>query len=53
MQIVDQPESVNLPSQDSGIGSVLTDTVLSELKQQSTNGCLLCSFDTWDEEEWD
>jgi hypothetical protein len=36
-----------------GIESVLTDTVLSELKSQSINGCLLRSFDTWDEEEWD
>jgi hypothetical protein len=33
--------------------SVLTDSVLSELKRQSANGCLLCSFDTWDGEEWD
>ena len=33
--------------------SVLTDAVLNELKKQSTNCCLLCSFDTWDEQEWD
>ena len=33
--------------------SVLTDTVLDELKKQSINGCLLCFFDAWDEEEWD
>lgn len=35
------------------IDSVLTDAVLAELKKQSENGCLLCSFDTWNEEEWD
>jgi hypothetical protein len=33
--------------------SVLTDSVLNELKEQSANGCLLCAFDAWDGEEWD
>jgi hypothetical protein len=33
--------------------SVLTDAVLEELKKQSENGCLLCSLEAWDEEEWD
>lgn len=33
--------------------TVLTDSVLETLKEQSVNGCLLCSFDGWDEEEWD
>ena len=31
----------------------LMDAVLNELKEQSPEGCLLCSFDAWDEEEWD
>jgi hypothetical protein len=35
------------------VPSVLTDAVLEELKKQSENGCLLCSLDAWDEEEWD
>jgi hypothetical protein len=52
MQKIGQLESVNLPSQHSSLDSVLTDAVLDELKQQSTNGCLLCFFDTWEEEEW-
>lgn len=33
--------------------SVLTNSVVDELKKQSPKGCLLCSFDAWDEEEWD
>ena len=33
--------------------SVLTDAVLEELKKQSENGCLLCSLEAWNEEEWD
>jgi hypothetical protein len=52
MQQAEQPQNVPLLPPDSGLDSVLTDAVLSELKQQSTNGCLLCFFDTWDEEEW-
>lgn len=35
------------------VDSMLTDAVLNELKRQSINGCLLCFFDTWDEQEWD
>jgi hypothetical protein len=34
--------------------SVLTDSVVEELKKQSSEGCLLCSFEAWDnEEDWD
>jgi hypothetical protein len=42
-----------LESSNSSVDSVLTDAVLDELKKQSHEGCLLCSFDTWDDEEWD
>jgi hypothetical protein len=38
---------------DSFADSVLTDSLLSELKKQSSNGCLLCFLEEWDEEEWD
>ncbi len=38
---------------NSFVESVLTDAALSELKKQSTNGCLLCALDEWDGEEWD
>jgi hypothetical protein len=40
-------------SGNSSLDSVLTDTVLNELKEQSPEGCLLCSFDAGDEKEWD
>lgn len=40
-------------ARDSFGESVLTDRVLEELKRQSVNGCLLCSFDAWEEEDWD
>lgn len=33
--------------------SVLTDAVLEELTKQSQDGCLLCSLDALDGEEWD
>ena len=33
--------------------SVVTDRFVEELKKQSPEGCLLCSLETWDEEEWD
>jgi hypothetical protein len=39
--------------QNSFSGSIVTDTVLSEIKRQSGNGCLLCSLDEWHEEDWD
>jgi hypothetical protein len=42
---IDAPDSLS--------ESVLTDTALEELKRQSENGCLLCSLDALDEEEWD
>lgn len=35
------------------VDSVLTDAVLEKLKEQSTAGCLLCSLEEWDEEDWD
>lgn len=35
------------------LGSVLTEAALSELKRQAPDGCVLCSLDTWDQEEWD
>ncbi len=40
-----------LQTGDSSADSVLTDAVLNELKEQSPEGCLLCSFEAWDEEE--
>ncbi len=47
----------DLPSgthqRDSFVNSVLTDAVISELKKQSADGCLLCSLDAWEGEEWD
>ncbi len=33
--------------------SMLTDAVLAELKRQSENGCVLCTLEDWDEEDWD
>lgn len=53
MQAVEQSQGISVSSQDCGIDSVLTDAVLSELKKQATNGCLLCSFDAWEGEEWE
>ena len=42
------------PASSSSFGeSVLTDRVLDELRKQSANGCLLCSFDALDAEELD
>jgi hypothetical protein len=35
------------------MSSVLTETALIELKRQAPAGCVLCSIDSWDEEEWD
>ena len=35
------------------VESILPNRVLDELKKQASEGCLLCSFDAWDEEEWD
>jgi hypothetical protein len=32
---------------------MVSDAVLAELKRQSENGCVLCSLEAWDEEEWD
>jgi hypothetical protein len=42
-----------MQQRDSYVDSILTDAVLSELKKQSANGCLLCSLDALDAEEWD
>ncbi|HEX4170056.1 MAG TPA: hypothetical protein VHZ55_31705, partial [Bryobacteraceae bacterium] len=33
--------------------SVLTDAPLTELKRQAQDGCVLCSLDSLDEDEWD
>jgi hypothetical protein len=38
---------------NSFLDSVLTDTALSQLKEQSSNGCVLCSLDALDGEEWE
>jgi hypothetical protein len=35
------------------ISSVLTDRFVDELNKQYPEGRLLCSFDVWDQEEWD
>jgi hypothetical protein len=35
------------------VNSVLTDAVVSGLKRQYADGCLLCSLDACEEEEWD
>ena len=35
------------------MGSVLTDAALDEIKKQSVAGCLLCSLEELDEEEWE
>jgi hypothetical protein len=32
---------------------ILTDAVLLELKNQASEGCLLCSFDALDNQEWE
>jgi len=47
--------SAEIPSQRGASSGafVLTDSVVEELKRQSANGCLLCSLETLDEEEWD
>ncbi|HEX4164352.1 MAG TPA: hypothetical protein VHZ55_02675 [Bryobacteraceae bacterium] len=37
----------------SAMSSVLTDAVLTELKRHAQEGCVLCSLDSFDEEEWD
>lgn len=34
-------------------GFVLTDAVLAQLKKDSSAGCLLCSLESWDDEDWD
>lgn len=41
-----EPSSKSAYQRDSFVDSVLTDDALGELKKQSVNGCLLCSFDT-------
>src|SRR5262252_7348182 len=33
--------------------SVLTEAVLTELKDQAPAGCVLCAIEAWDEEGWD
>jgi hypothetical protein len=39
--------------QASEMHSVLTQAVLAELKRQASPGCVLCSLDDSDEEDWD
>lgn len=34
-------------------GLILTDAALEQLKEQSSEGCLLCVWDTLNEEDWD
>jgi hypothetical protein len=41
------------PQREPITGSVLAEMALSELKRQAPAGCVLCSLDAWDEEEWD
>jgi hypothetical protein len=41
------------PQGKSTMDLVLTDAALSELKEQAPEGCVLCSLEAWDEEEWD
>ncbi len=54
MEACSEPElPVERGASTSFVDSVLTDQVLSELKKQSTNGCLLCALDEWEAEEWD
>lgn len=49
MEQADEPGT----NQREPLDSMLTDAVLAELRNQSQNGCLLCSFDAWESEEWD
>jgi hypothetical protein len=35
------------------VDSVLTGDALRKVKAQAPEGCVLCSFDVWDDEEWD
>jgi hypothetical protein len=32
---------------------LFTDAVVTEIKKQSTAGCLLCAIDEWAEEDWE
>lgn len=52
------PPPAGVPQQQAnprgGLGEfVLTDSILSELRRQSADDCLLCWFDAWDGEDWD
>jgi hypothetical protein len=37
----------------SSADSILTEGAVMELKKQAPAGCLLCSVEEWDEEDWD
>ena len=37
----------------SSADSILTEAAVMELKKQAPAGCLLCSVEEWDEEDWD
>lgn len=53
LQARPQGSEAGRSQRDSFVESVLTDAALDELKRQSANGCLLCSLDALDEEEWE
>jgi hypothetical protein len=48
-----QPFESGRHQRNSFLDSVLTDAALSQLKEQSSNGCVLCSLDALDREEWE
>ncbi len=51
---IEAPDDRRSAIQHHSLGdSLLTDSVLNELKRQSTAGCLLCSLDELDGEDWD
>lgn len=42
-----------IPLRDAFENNIFTDAVLNKLKEQANDGCLLCSFDNWEEEDWE
>ncbi len=62
MEQINRPGGLETPPQsveggpyqrDSYVESFVTDAALDELKRQSADGCLLCSLDDLDGEEWE
>ena len=53
LQARPQGSEAGRSQRDSFVESVLTDAALDELKRQSAKGCLLCSLDALDDEEWE